>query len=193
MISKVCSSAETCSLGAQACIMTLPKDALSLGPAGIGFQLFHHSYQTVCHALGTLHHPWKCWNHKFCVTLYFFIIRYASPVLVLSSRPCTPLMQQGVDSFTPVDDECCGGQETLDRASVAHSALNTLVLVFQPALLTDYERLDWHALCSSLLSHARADLLLDVMFDAVRTIFRMVSRAWIAVIALASWHILIAA
>ncbi|KAK9854177.1 hypothetical protein WJX84_011317 [Apatococcus fuscideae] len=68
-------------------------------------------------------------------------------------------------------------QETLDRASVAHSALNTLVLVFQPALLTDYERLDWHALCSSLLSHARADLLLDVMFDAVRTIFRMVDAA----------------
>lgn len=66
-------------------------------------------------------------------------------------------------------------QEALTRASLAHQAINTLVLVFQPALLTDYERLDWHTLCSALLGHARSNLLLDVMFDAVRTLYRMVS------------------
>ena len=58
---------------------------------------------------------------------------------------------------------------------MAHQAIHTLVLVFQPALLTDYERLDWHTLCSALLGHARSNLLLDVMFDAVRTLYRMVS------------------
>ena len=57
---------------------------------------------------------------------------------------------------------------------MAHQAINTLVLVFQPAMLTDYERLDWRVLCSALLGHARSNLLLDVMFDAVRTLYRMV-------------------
>lgn len=32
-----------------------------------------------------------------------------------------------------------------------------------------------HALCTRLLAHPRAEVFLDVVFDAVRTLYRMVS------------------
>lgn len=67
-------------------------------------------------------------------------------------------------------------QEATERVQVVPAALRAL----SAALLADFKggrqqrHGTSHALCTKLLAHPRSDVFLDVVFDAVRTLYRMV-------------------
>ena len=71
-------------------------------------------------------------------------------------------------------------QDAAERVHLLPAALRALSAV----LLADHkvgrgqqqqQRSATHHLCAKLLAHPRADIFLDVVFDAVRTLYRMVS------------------
>ena len=83
-------------------------------------------------------------------------------------------------------------QEAAERVQLLPAALRAL----SAALLADGKGSKHpggatHALCKRLLAHPRAEVFLDVVFDAVRTLYRMVSA--FSSCALCQWLLLAAA
>lgn len=66
-------------------------------------------------------------------------------------------------------------QEALDRAATVPTALRALTIGLLPASVTIHmQQRHWHSLCNNLLVHPRSVIFIDAVFDAVRTIYRMV-------------------
>ena len=68
-------------------------------------------------------------------------------------------------------------QEAVGRVQLLPAALRTLSAALQAESKGRKQQQlgDTHALCLKLLGHPRADVFLDVVFDATRTLYRMVS------------------
>ncbi|EIE21981.1 hypothetical protein COCSUDRAFT_66773 [Coccomyxa subellipsoidea C-169] len=66
-------------------------------------------------------------------------------------------------------------EEALDRAATVPTALRALTIGLLPASVTIHmQQRHWHSLCNNLLVHPRSVIFIDAVFDAVRTIYRMV-------------------
>ncbi len=81
---------------------------------------------------------------------------------------------------TPPSLCACALQEALDRASLVPGALRALAYAFTAVAAEPAQgdpQLNWDSIADTLLQHPRGPVLLEVVFDAVRTLVLAVRAA----------------